>query len=240
MSSNQAPTESARKKRANLPALLKLKMTVDIERLRAEFNEMETRANWDGLGAEYAGLCIQHDQLPPFFLKEGEQTHGGAAGDASYQQLALSEFDPAFDLTMRSERNGTFWDHKSPKNATQADERFYRKPVAGIPTYMASVLDRFRPALHRARFAKILPNSEVKPHIDYDTTYSVRLHIPIETSAECLIGINAPEGIIEQHLPADGSIWFLNQGHKHWATNPTTKPRVHLILSIDSQSVLEW
>jgi len=46
----------------------------------------------------------------------------------------------------------------------------------------------FNGKVHRTRFAKLSPHSEVKPHIDYDTLYGVRLHIAFENNANCSNG----------------------------------------------------
>jgi quercetin dioxygenase-like cupin family protein len=43
----------------------------------------------------------------------------------------------------------------------------------------------------------------------------------------------------ERHFPTDGSVWFINPGVKHWATNDGDAERVHLILSVDSQDILD-
>lgn len=223
------------KTRHELPPYRKLRYQFDIQRLREDLQQFEIQNSWDGLGAEYGNLCERFGQLPPFFLKEGELPDE----KASYQQLALSEFDQQFSLDKRSQKSGWFWDHTSPQRDKYADERFYRKPVEGIPRYLSEVLNTFRPYLHRARFAKLEPFSQVLPHVDYDTKYSVRLHIPIITSEECKVGINYNDQKLEIHLPADGSIYFLNQGYQHWATNPTETPRTHLILSVDTQKFLD-
>ena len=134
---------------------------------------------------------------------------------------------------------GHFWDKKSPQNNTKADERFYRKPVDNIPPYLAEVLDFFRPDLHRVRFTKLMPGASVKPHIDYNTTYSIRLHIPILTSPECEMGVKIGDKVHKTHFAADGGVYFINQGFEHWATNLGSQPRVHIILSVDSHKYLD-
>lgn len=41
-------------------------------------------------------------------------------------------------------------------------------------------------------------------------------------------------------MPADGHVWFVNPGVKHFAVNHGSTERVHLIISADSQSLLSF
>lgn len=225
------------KKRFDYPVLGKLnQFQFDPHLLFNDFEEMSANTKFNGLMAEYNGLCSTHNKLPDFFLKENQAPDE----NASYSQLALSAWDSDYSLEMRPERSGTLWDTTFPKKNKLADERFYRKPVEGIPPYLSLVLDTFRPYLHRARFAKLNAKSQVLPHIDYDTTYGIRLHVAIMTNADCVNGGLQEDGTpLEGHIPADGSIWFVNQGVKHWAKNNGDSDRVHLIMSLDTQKFIE-
>ena len=222
--------------RRELPGLLRLsKVRFDPVRLAQDYHSLAARSVHNGLSAQYHGLCEIHKQLPQFFLADYEQPDERA----SYSQLALSEWDESYRLNEREEKSGTRWDYTIAKGDPRADERFYRKPVADLPEYLTSVLETFRPHLHRCRYAKLRANGSVKPHIDYDTTYSVRLHIPIVTNEACQNGYQDLAGESNEcHLPADGGVWFVNQGLKHWALNRGATDRVHLILSVDSQELL--
>ena len=42
----------------------------------------------------------------------------------------------------------------------------------------------------------------------------------------------------KRHFPADGTVWFINPGVKHWAKNDGEEERIHLIVSVDSQEIL--
>jgi hypothetical protein len=225
------------KDRSAFPIVAKLEhYKFDSVQLLADYLYMAQQQNFNALMSEYDGLCKTHNKLPQFFIE------GDSCPDehASYSQLALSEWDQNFDLSKRTQLSETMWDRLHPKRKSIADERFYRKPIDNIPSYLASVLDAFRPALHRCRFAKLNAKSEVRPHIDYDTTYGIRLHIAIKTNQNCVNGGLDKKGHIQiQHIPADGSIWFVNQGVKHWAKNEGDSDRVHLIMSLDSQKFIE-
>lgn len=223
-----------RKSRHECPPFARLKFQFDISKLREDFCVLDKSKSWGGLSEEYHNLCDLHDKLPTYFLKEEENPDE----KAGYSQLAISEWDNNFDLSKNPDKEDSPWLNRIAKKNIAADERFYRKPVPGIPKYLSSVLDNFRPYLHRARFAKLKPGCEVKPHIDYDTTYSIRLHIPIDTNSKCLNGCFTSNENIAIHLPADGGVWFVNQGLKHWAVNNGDTERVHLILSVDSQKFI--
>lgn len=225
------------KRRFDYPILKKLdSFQFEPSRLLADYKQISSKIKFNGLMTQYDGLCKTHDKLPDFFLKKGQTPDE----TASYSQLALSQWDDNYSLDQRREKSGTLWDKTYPKGNKLADERFYKKPIDEIPPYLSSVLDKFRPYLHRCRFAKLDAKSKISPHIDYDTTYGIRLHIAIKTNEMCTnSGINKNGEIVTNHIPADGSIWFVNQGVKHWAKNAGKTERVHLILSLDTQKYIE-
>lgn len=232
------------KKRSELPVLQKLDITVDIERIKQELASFSEGKTWDGLGYDYAFMCETHTKLPKMFFNEKELSQVDCITEldweeASYQQLSLVEFDETFDLSKREQKSGTVWDNRIAKNKPEADERWYRKMKDDVPEYLQEVYSMF-PGAHRTRFARLAPNSDIKPHIDYDTQYGIRLHIAIETNDECFNGGFDKDGKeIKYHIPADGSVWFINPGYKHYAVNNGDTPRDHLIISIDSQDILK-
>jgi hypothetical protein len=232
------------KNRHELPVLHKLNWEIDIERLSKELEEYAGVKVWDSLGVEYASLCETHTKLPKMFFKEEELDGVDCVCDldwehASYQQLTMTEFDETFDLDQREEQSGTMWDSKIAKRKPDADERWFRKLKDDVPPYLREILSKI-PGAHRTRIARLAPNSEVKPHIDYDTTYGVRIHIPLRTNPRAYNGgWNKEDQHIMQHMDADGSAWFVNPGVKHYAVNAGDTPRDHLIISVDSQKILE-
>lgn len=236
------------KKRNELPVFKKLeKFSFDPVLLAEAYVEYVNDKTWDGLGNEYSNMCETYTKLPSMFFKQEELKNVNSICEidwskASYQQISLVDFDESYDLTQRVEKSGTRWDDLIAKNNPRADERFFRKRHKDLPEYFNFVLDTIgKNIVHRSRFAKLAPYSKVKPHIDYNTEYSIRLHIPIITNEYCIFGgidpvTNKPE---ESHFPADGSVWFINPGVKHWAENNGPEERVHLIISVDSQEILD-
>ena len=231
------------KSRHELPVIKKLDYQFDIEKLKLELNEFAKEKVWDGLGSDYAHMCETHTKLPKMFFKEEELDGVDHVCDldweaSSYQQLSLTEFDKDYDLSKRIEKSGSRWDKRIAKKDPKADERWYGKIKDDVPPYLREVLNTF-PGAHRTRFANLAPKSEVKPHIDYDTLYGIRLHIALNTNDECFNGGWDKDGNeISYHIPADGSVWFVNPGVKHYAKNNGNTPRNHLIISMDSQEIL--
>ena len=229
--------------RHELPVIKKLDYKFDIEKLKLELNEFSQNKVWDGLGSDYAHMCETHTKLPKMFFKEEELEEVDCVCDldwetSSYQQLSLTEFDESYDLSQREEMSGSAWDKRVAKKDPKADERWYRKVKDDVPSYLREVLNTFSGS-HRTRFANLAPHSEVKPHIDYDTTYGIRLHIALSTNKECFNGGWDKDGNeFKEHIPADGTVWMVNPGVKHYAINGGDTPTNHLIISLDSQKVL--
>ena len=231
------------KKRNELPVLKKLDIQIDIKRLKDELAQFSEGKTWDGLGFDYQHMCETHTKLPKMFFNEDELKSVDCITelnweDASYQQLSLAEFDKSYDLSQREEKSNTVWDNRIAKGDPVADERWYRKMKDDVPEYMREIFGMFNGA-HRTRFARLQAGSNIKPHIDYDTQYGIRLHIAVDTNKECYNGGFDKDGNeIKYHIPADGSVWFINPGYKHYAVNNGPTARDHLIISIDSQEVI--
>lgn len=233
------------KGRYELPVVAKLNIQFDINQLREETKQFASNKVWDGLGSDYANMCEAHTKLPKMFFTEEELSTVDCVCDldwenTSYKQLSLTEYDDTYHINQRTETSGTAWDHRIAKNDPHADERWYRKFKSDVPPYLKEVLQTF-PNYHRTRFAILEAGQQVKPHIDYDTTYGIRLHIALETNEQCVNGGWDKEGNeFREHIPADGSVWFINPGVKHYAINGGSTPRNHLIISMDSQDVLKY
>lgn len=233
------------KKRYDLPVLARLKINIDIDRLKNEYLEFSKQKNWDGLGSEYADMCKFNPELTEKFFTEQELSSVNCVCDldwqnSSYRQISLTEYDPQYNLEQQESVASSVWRRKIAQNNTHVDERWYRKLKSDLPPYLQEILLTFNGA-HRTRFAALRAGHQVKPHIDYDTTYSIRLHIAIDTNNECFNGGWDKQGNeVKAHIPADGSVWFVNPGVKHYALNNGASERTHLIISVDNQNVLDY
>ena len=214
--------------RYDLPVIAKLNLNVDIVRLKQEVSEYVNGKYWDSFGNEYYELCKSYDIMC-----------GPDWNNVPYKQIGLTEFDNEFDLTKRNKKSGTVWDSRISRKNPTLDERWYRKLKLDVPPYLKEVLQLFDNS-HRTRFSELAPMSTVKPHIDHDTTYSIRLHIAITTNEKCFNGGWTKDNEqISAHIPDDGSVWFVNSGVMHYAENMGSTPRNHLIIGVDSQDILD-
>lgn len=146
-----------------------------------------------------------------------------------YKQIAFTEYNP--------QEEDRVYDKKLPKS--RLDERHYNKIRDWVKgTYIEEVINSFKGETHRARVAVMEPGCYIKPHIDYNTDYSVRYHIPLTTNKDCGFSVEKDGETIYQHM-APGEVWFLNQGLKHSAWNKGNTTRSHIIISVNGQEDLD-
>ena len=215
------------KDRTQLPVFQRLAhFQFNIQKLQASYRQIKDE-NWNAMSNEYSKFTQSHDIVTQKFSTE-------------YQQYGLTNFDEEYDLESRTEKSGTIWDRKIAKHDPYADERFYRKRRDDIPEYISEVLDTIGSHItHKTRFARLPAGKHIGEHVDHDTKYGVRLHIPIITNDKSIYGGRDVNGKVrEAHFPADGGVWFINPGLPHWVRNEGDTERVHLIISCDSQEIL--
>ncbi len=147
-----------------------------------------------------------------------------------YKQIAITQYN--------ENSANRHYEVSIPKS--RLDERHYNKIKNWAKgSYIEEVLNTFKGSVHRARIAIMEPGAFVGAHIDYNTDYSVRYHIPLITNSECGFYVKRKGSSPEyMHMPADGSAWFLNQGWLHSAWNKGEEPRSHLIISVYGQDDL--
>lgn len=103
-------------------------------------------------------------------------------------------------------------------------------------TYIEEVIQTFQSQATRVRLIVKKPGAYILPHIDYDTTYSMRYYIPLLTNPWAFTFVKPKNGEIEQHnLKADGSAYFVNPGFEHAAINLGSTDDIRLILSVNGQ-----
>ena len=176
------------------------------------------RMAWD-----FRNYVKQYDD----FIKEGDD--GKYVVDQSpYKQIAFTAYNP--------DEENRVYEKKMPKS--RLDERHYNKIKDWVKgTYIEEVINSFKGETHRARVAIMEPGCLINPHIDYNTDYSVRYHIPLTTNKDCgFFVIKDGEKIYQQMKP--GEVWFLNQGLRHSAWNKGNTSRSHIIISVNGQEDL--
>lgn len=94
--------------------------------------------------------------------------------------------------------------------------------------YTQRVLDAIQTEKQAVRYLQLAPNSEIKPHKDFDLVYwdgYVRFHIPIITndSVKFMIGD-------EQLNMKPGECWFADFSRTHSVSNFGKTSRIHLVI----------
>lgn len=125
-----------------------------------------------------------------------------------------------------------------PHYLPEADEHNYGVRNDRVAGPLEKLLDIFKAPLARVRFAAMAPGFSIKPHTDYDPTYITRFHFPIVTNEKCVLGAEQNGVVTERHMPADGKLYFLNTGVKHWAVNNGETWRIHLLIDVKNQDDL--
>ena len=121
------------------------------------------------------------------------------------------------------------------------DERCYGKLMPEFEgTYVEEVINMFKSPVTRSRLIIKESGAMILPHIDYDTTYSVRYYIPLQTNPWAFTAVKGKNDSAAEvrQLPADGSVWFVNPGSLHSAWNAGGTNDIRLILCVNGQDDL--
>lgn len=254
------------KKRQYLPLMAKLNFSVDIERLRNEFYEFGYD-NFDLYnGLNYGtntedGLVVRRVLLEYFLTDEEKEARKDklvADGGDAYKMLCLTEFngdpekhnknlaeqlaDSGMTPQQFARRLEKISDPNHPDYTPIADEKLYDRRNEFCKGYVSEVLDMIEQHVGhvaRTRYAVLKAGEEIKPHLDINTDKAIRIHIPIITHPDVVIGTEGKRRVVEKHMPADGGVWFLNQGYKHWVKNNSNVDRVHLVVVVTGQNGID-
>lgn len=254
----QIDSEPKKMKRHELPLFYKLPIKFNIETLLLDFDKLSlndySKYNDLNHGSSFYQLALSYrTYLRRWFMTDNEYASGtnndGQLVGNEYRQIALTEYEGPqtnFDLeetkkilTSRSKKD--LLNRVNPNSShyiPEADERNYTKRTALATHSFANVLDTFKAKVTRSRFAVLMPGFKTATHIDSDTDYTIRIHIPLITNPKATFGIIKKGKLQQVHLPADGSAWFVNAGYPHFVENLGTEPRVHIIIALDGQEDL--
>lgn len=228
--------------RRHFPFIQKLNFRVDVDRIMAELEEIETtNQGWGDMkhGSPLVSeLTAGRERLTQAFQDEDGDYH-------SYEQIICTDYDENYGKREVDEHDGKFSRYRADmtKAASGLNESAYSKlrPFMEQATYLQSVLNRFEDPISRARFAKVKPGFKIKPHIDYDTRYGMRYHIALKTNGQCHIGFrrNKKQDFEVHHIPVDGHVYFVNAGFEHYADNLGEDERIHLVIGVQGQKLME-
>lgn len=245
-------------RRRDLPLFCKLDHKFDIDLLVREFHTLglDQYDKYNDLNAGtsfYSNALTYRGYLRKWFMSDNEievsELNGMGLSGQQYRQLALTEFNEDLRSKEPLDRKLALYtespkmlmkrvDPVSEHYVPEADERNYTKRTELAQGAFGGVLDAFRAKVARSRFAVLMPGFRTATHIDSDTDYTVRIHIPLISSHESVFGVVKNGLTTELHLPADGSAWFVNAGFPHYVENRGTTPRVHIIIALDGQEDL--
>jgi len=94
--------------------------------------------------------------------------------------------------------------------------------------YFKSIMDWFQCEKEAVRLLRLDPQSEIKEHVDNDTSYEdgfFRIHIPIVTNDDVFFYVD------KKRVPMKmGECWYANFQLPHSVENNGTEPRIHFTL----------
>lgn len=94
--------------------------------------------------------------------------------------------------------------------------------------YFKEIMDWFECEKEAVRLLRLGPGSEIKEHVDNDTSYEdgfFRIHIPIITNEEVFFYVD------KKRVPMKmGECWYANFQLPHSVENKSTEPRIHFTL----------
>jgi hypothetical protein len=94
--------------------------------------------------------------------------------------------------------------------------------------YFKEIIDWFQCEKEAVRLLRLGSGSEIKEHIDNDTSYEdgfFRIHIPIITNSEVFFYVD------KKRVPMKmGECWYANFQLPHSVENKSSEPRIHLTL----------
>lgn len=155
--------------------------------------------------------------------------------DKLQKELVLCETDlwtPHFN-TNRYEGNWTSVSLRSQSGLTNDITSFANKAYKNTNLldrcpHFKEIMDWFQCEKEAVRLLRLGPLSEIKEHVDNDTSYEdgfFRIHIPIITNSEVFFYVD------KKRVPMKmGDCWYANFQLPHSVENKSTEPRIHLTL----------
>lgn len=200
---------------------------------------LDVKASTDGA---FTGFIKANQWTLDNFFKESQAP---SLESEKFRQIQLTEFDRSKSRGPVAVKSTTMIERvkrqrpNDPRYVPEADDLNYGARTELVQGEIAKVFDLFSSRITRARLAYLAAGHEIKPHFDYDPSYVCRFHIPILTDPDVKMFVERQGHIHEQHLPADGRVYFFNAGFKHWVKNQSQRDRVHLIIDVHGQQELE-
>lgn len=227
----------------NYPAVAKIpNIKFDIQLLREEVTRLNDK--WVNLFQANRGLCATHPELA-----ESNYHH--------FNQINLTYFEPTHDEFLeltdlreeckvissseslgntKAQRHNTKINRLSTLPPAMNEHNWYHPLAIYENSYIQYAIEsQFKAKPIRVRLSRIEPGKFLTPHIDYDTTYAVRVIVPI-SGTEGVTNVVWPKNQREEYnMTCDGSAYFLNVGYKHSVEHNGSDYRIALMFSLASQ-----
>jgi Aspartyl/Asparaginyl beta-hydroxylase len=231
----------------NYPACAVLpNVKFDIERLRAEVAVLNEQ--WVNVFQANRGLCATHEDL-------AQDNHG------HFDQINLTYFEPSLndflDLSdLKAEckiiaNSTTLGLTKTQRHRTKINRLdslppamnehnwFHQLPIYENSYIKQAIDSQFKAKPIRVRLTRLKAGKYLTPHIDYDTTYAVRIIVPI-SGTDGVTNVFWPKNERQEvHMAADGSAYFLNVGYKHSVEHNGNQDRIALMFSLPTQEDIQ-
>lgn len=231
-----------RKHKHDYPHVGKLKISVDVERLRTEVQQLLLTASVDLNTTETQYRLNKRDGEK--FIKDYEEfirhyssiTFHKITDDA--EAYAKTIVKPLDDFSPLDRQKGMI-DTGSKFYHPYYDERNYTVFTENATGYIKEILESFQSTTCRAAIVLLRPGQRITRHIDVGPEFVIRTHIPLWTNPGALMGFRVKGGWQQYHLPADGGIYVVNSGIEHWAMNIGNEDRFQMRICLLSQEDTE-
>ena len=108
------------------------------------------------------------------------------------------------------------------------NKEYKNTPLLDDCSYFKEIMDWFQCEKEAVRLLRLGPQSEIKEHVDNDTSYEdgfFRIHVPIITNSEVYFYVD--HKLVPMKM---GECWYANFQLPHSVENKSTEPRIHLTL----------
>lgn len=234
--------------RKDFPFVQKMPISVDLDKIKQELLVLEQRNNWLDINPEtkyYESLLKNREHLLAKFADDNEN---GEMSFKNYNQIVLTEFDKESYVGISEQTVEDIIDKRNSQKysrykkdvleivAEQNEKNYskFREIIDDLDT-IKTLLTSFKNKATRARFARLKPGGEIKPHIDNNVGYGVRYHLALETNDDCYFAIrkNPKQEFEYFHIPADGHLYYVNVGFEHFVVNRGKTDRIHLVIGVN-------
>ncbi|WP_286968090.1 aspartyl/asparaginyl beta-hydroxylase domain-containing protein [Flavobacterium sp. UBA4854] len=106
------------------------------------------------------------------------------------------------------------------------NKEYKNTPLLDDCSYFKEIMDWFQCEKEAVRLLRLGPQSEIKEHVDNDTSYEdgfFRIHVPIITNPEVYFYVD--HKLVPMKM---GECWYANFQLPHSVENKSEEPRIHL------------